>query len=97
MGMPLAFFARQADFSGMAPGRDLFLGDVIHGATISVDEAGTEATGATAVVVCAGEPVQVEVVTVTVDRPFLFLIRNLETGSILFLGRVVDPRGSVES
>jgi serpin B len=96
MGMPLAF-TRQADFSGMAPGRDLFLGDVIHGATIAVDEAGTEATGAMAVVLCTGEPVQVEVVAVTVDRPFLFLIRDLQTGAILFLGRVVDPRGSVHT
>jgi serpin B len=96
MGMPLAF-TRQADFSGMAPRRDLFIGDVIHGATISVDEAGTEAAAATAVVICTGKPVQVEVVTVTLDRPFLFLIRDLRTGSVLFLGRVVDPRGSVES
>jgi serpin B len=95
MGMPLAF-TLQADFSGMTPSRDLFLGNVIHGATISVDEAGTEAAAATVVKVCTGEPVQVEVVTVTVDRPFLFLIRDLETGSILFLGRAVDPRGSVE-
>jgi serpin B len=95
MGMPLAFSA-QADFSGMAPSRELYIGDVFHEATISVDEAGTEATAATAVeVLITGEPL--DATTVTVDRPFLFLIRDLQTGSILFVGRVVDPRGSVES
>jgi hypothetical protein len=48
MGMRLAF-KPNADFSGMTPRRELFIGDVIHGAAISVDEAGTEATGATAI------------------------------------------------
>jgi serpin B len=95
MGMPQAFTA-QADFSGMNSEGELFIGDVIHRATISVGEAGTEATGATAVVVpTTGEAM--EVMTVTVDRPFLFLIRDLQTGTMLFLGRVVDPRGSMES
>jgi serpin B len=95
MGMPLAF-TRQADFTGMTPRRELFIDDVIHGATISVGEAGTKATGATAVVVPAtGAPL--EPMTVTVDRPFLFMIRDLQTGTMLFVGRVVDPRGSVES
>jgi serpin B len=95
MGMPLAFTV-QADFSGMAPSRDLYIGDVFHEATISVDEAGTEATAATAVeVLITGEPL--DATTITVDRPFLFLIRDLQTGSILFVGRVMDPRGSVES
>ena len=95
MGMPLAF-THQADFSGMNPEGELFIGDVIHGATISVDEAGTEATAATAVeVAVTGEAL--DATTVTVDRPFLFLIRDLQTGTTLFLGRVVDPRGSMES
>ena len=95
MGMPLAFTV-QADFSGMAPSRELCIGDVFHEATISVGEAGTEATAATAVeVLITGEPL--DATTITVDRPFLFLIRDLQTGSILFVGRVVDPRGSVES
>ena len=95
MGMPLAF-TPQADFSGMAPGRELFLGDVIHGATISVDEAGTEATAATAVVVLiTGEPGPPPV-TMRVNRPFLFLIRDGQTGTLLFVGRVVDPRAAVE-
>ncbi|MGD9317271.1 MAG: serpin family protein [Anaerolineae bacterium] len=95
MGMPLAF-THEADFSGMNHEGELFIGDVIHGATISIDEAGTEAAAATAVEVAAtGE--RLDATTVTVDRPFLFLIRDLQTGTILFLGRVVDPRGSIES
>jgi serpin B len=94
MGMPLAF-TPQADFSGMAPGGELFIGDVIHQANVSVSEAGTEAAAATAVeVLVTGEPG--DPITVRVDRPFLFLIRDMQTGTMLFLGRVMDPRGSTE-
>jgi serpin B len=89
MGMPDAF-SGAADFSGMTGTRDLFIGDVIHKAFVSVDEAGTEAAAATAVVMqklaMPEEPVEV-----TVDRPFIFLIRDIQTGAILFVGRVVDP------
>jgi serpin B len=89
MGMPDAFTGA-ADFSGMTGSRDLFIREVIHQAFVSVDEAGTEAAAATAVVMelgaMPGEPVGV-----TVDRPFVFLIRDIETGAILFVGRVVDP------
>jgi serpin B len=63
---------------------------VVHKAFVSVDEAGTEAAAATAVVMkkmaMPEEPVEV-----TVDRPFVFLIRDVETGAVLFVGRVVDP------
>jgi serpin B len=89
MGMPDAFTG-SADFSGMTGSRDLFIADVIHNAFVSVDEAGTEAAAATAVVMVElampEEPVQV-----TVDRPFVFVIRDIETGAILFVGRVVNP------
>jgi serpin B len=94
MGMPLAF-TPEADFSGMAPGRELFLGDVIHGATISVSEAGTEAAAATAVEILATGDQAPPPVTMRVDRPFLFLIRDGQTGTQLFVGRVVDPRAAV--
>ena len=89
MGMPVAF-TRNADFSGMTGNRDLFIADVIHKAFVSVDEAGTEAAAATAVVMklTAAPAMPVEV---TVDRPFVFLIRDIETGAILFVGRVVNP------
>ncbi len=89
MGMPIAF-SGDADFSGMTGNRDLFIADVIHKAFVSVDEAGTEAAAATAVVMeltaVPGEPVEV-----TIDRPFIFLIRDIETGAILFVGRVLNP------
>jgi len=94
MGMPDAFVWPIADFSGMTGNRDLFIGDVIHKAFVSVDEAGTEAAAATAVVMMptAGPPEEPEeAVEVTVDRPFIFLIRDIETGAIVFVGRVVNP------
>jgi serpin B len=90
MGMPLAFTG-DADFSGMTGSRHLFISDVIHKAFVSLDEAGTEAAAATAVAMKL-MAVPEEPVEVTVDRPFIFLIRDIETGTILFVGRVVDPR-----
>jgi serpin B len=89
LGMPAAF-AGDADFAGMTGDRDLFISEVVHKAFVSVDEAGTEAAAATAVVMQKlGMPE--EPVEVTVDRPFLFLIRDIETGTVLFVGRVVNP------
>ena len=89
MGMPTAF-TEAADFSGMAGTRDLCISEVLHKAFVSVDEAGTEAAAATAVIV--GETAMPEQpVEVTVDRPFIFLIRDIETGAVLFVGRVLNP------
>jgi serpin B len=88
MGMPDAF-GGSADFSGIDGGHDLFIGDVIHQAMIAVDEKGTEAAAATAVTVETTGGGFAE--SLTVDRPFLFAIRDEATGTILFLGRVVDP------
>jgi serpin B len=90
MGMPVAF-SDGADFSGMTGGRELLISDVIHKAFVSVDEAGTEAAAATAVIMRAtalpiGEPVEV-----SLDRPFLFIIRDIGTGAVLFVGRVANP------
>ncbi|MDY7110117.1 MAG: serpin family protein, partial [Planctomycetota bacterium] len=87
MGMPLAFAPGRADFSGMNGRRDLFIGKVIHQAWVEVDEQGTEAAAATAV----GVMLTAAPTFFRADHPFLFLIRDRETGSILFLGRVVDP------
>ncbi len=91
LGMPIAFEGGAADFTRMSPrGKDLYIQDVIHEAFISVDEVGTEAAAATAVVV--GETsAPVDIVDLTVDRPFVFAIRDNETGALLFLGRVLDP------
>ena len=89
MGMPVAF-SGAADFSGMTGGRDLYISEVLHKAFVSVDEAGTEAAAATAVIMketaMPGQPAEV-----TIDRPFIFLIRDIETGAVLFVGRVMDP------
>jgi serpin B len=89
MGMPDAFTGA-ADFSGMTGSRDLFIAEVVHKAFVSVDEAGTEAAAATAVVMVEMAMPE-KPVEVTVDRPFVFLIRDIETGAVLFVGRVVDP------
>ncbi len=89
MGMPDAF-TDAADFSGMTGDRGLFISDVIHQAFVAVDEAGTEAAAATAVVMVEMSMPE-EPIPVTVDRPFIFLIRDIETGAILFVGRVVNP------
>ncbi len=89
MGMPVAF-SGGADFSGMTGNRDLFIADVVHKAFVSVDEAGTEAAAATAVVMEL-TAIPETPVEVTIDHPFIFLIRDIETGATLFVGRVVDP------
>jgi serpin B len=93
MGMTDAF-SGSADFSGMTGDRDLLISAVIHKAFVKVDENGTEAAAATAVLMALGcaapPPVPVEIV---LDRPFLFLVRDDITGTILFMGRVADPRG----
>jgi serpin B len=89
MGMPIAF-SDDADFSRMTGNPELFISDVIHKAFVAVDEAGTEAAAATAVIMkltAVPEPP----VEVTLDRPFIFLIRDIETGAILFVGRVLNP------
>jgi serpin B len=89
MGMPIAF-SEAADLSGMTGTRDLCISEVLHKAFVSVDEAGTEAAAATAVIV--GETsVPAEPVEVSIDRPFIFLIRDIETGAVLFVGRVLNP------
>ncbi len=87
MGMPLAF-SDAADFSGMDGARDLFIDEVVHKAVVEVNEEGTEAAAATAVVARATSmPPQF-----VADHPFLFLIRENTSGAILFIGRVADPR-----
>ena len=82
--------AEQCPGGAMTTEEKLFIAAVIHEAFIAVDEEGTEAAAATAVVMAASaapsEPVQL-----TVDRPFMFQIKDATTGSVLFFGRVMDP------
>ena len=90
MGMPTAFSSQQADFSGMTGDRDLSISRVIHKAFVGVDESGTEAAAATAVIMRAtAMPAMPQ--EVTIDRPFIFLIRDIQTGAVIFVGRVVNP------
>jgi serpin B len=89
MGMPIAF-TENADFSGMTGKPELFISDVVHKAFVAVDEAGTEAAAATAVIMTLTS-VPPPPVEVTIDRPFIFLIRDIETGAALFVGRVLNP------
>jgi serpin B len=89
LGMGVAF-TPDADFSGMNGDHNLLIQDVLHKAFVSVDEAGTEAAAASAVIVgITAMPAQQA--QVTIDRPFLFLIRDIPTGSIVFVGRVLNP------
>ncbi|MBA7647079.1 hypothetical protein ES703_54849 [subsurface metagenome] len=90
MGMTDAFSGK-ANFSGMNGKRDLFISAVVHKAYVDVYEEGTEAAAATAVVVgmTAVRPEKIPVFRA--DHPFLFLIRDNKSGSILFIGRTMNP------
>ena len=91
LGMRDAFTGK-ADFSGMNGRKDLFISAVLHKAFVDVNEEGTEAAGATAVVMKKTNGGRRLVFRA--DRPFLFLIRHNATGAILFMGRVMDARGA---
>jgi serine protease inhibitor len=95
MGIVDVFEPGRADLSGIADfsqtGEPLFVQDVVHQANITVDEEGTEAAAATAVLVfgvCRCPPPEA---TLTIDRPFIYVIRDDLTGEILFMGRLLDP------
>ena len=89
LGMTDAFQGGVADFSGIDGSRDLFIQAVLHEAFVAVNEAGTEAAAATAVVV--GRVSIPEPAEITLDRPFLYFIVDRPTGTVLFLGRILDP------
>jgi serpin B len=94
MGMKLAFQQGKADFSGMTSLKKLYIFEVIHKAFVDVHEKGTEAAAATAVVVNDESARISPRAKFQADHPFLFLIQDAGTGSILFLGRVTDPRST---
>jgi serine protease inhibitor len=92
LGMARAFKFPDADFSGIDGTHELFIGSVIHQAFVDVDEHGTEAAAATAVMAVAGAaPPSEKPVLFRADHPFLFLIRDTTANVVLFAGRVVDP------
>lgn len=95
MGMPAAFDAQTADFTGIydktSEPQNLFISHIAHQAFVSVDEKGTEAAAASGVIAeVASMPV-----VLRIDHPFIFIIRDRQTGSILFVGRVLNPKGSI--
>lgn len=97
LGMPAAFDPGRADLSGMAEegaGGGLFIDEVYHNTFISVDEKGTEAAAATGIAILVTGVSGEDPFEMTVDRPFLFLIRERRTGAILFMGRMVDALGA---
>jgi serpin B len=94
--MPVAFDPVHADFTGIhvpAAAEDrIHISKVIHQANIDVDEKGTEAAAATAVGFdTGGGPGPLDEIALRLDHPFLFVLSDVETGAILFMGRVVDP------
>jgi len=91
MGMPTAF-SDKADFSGMTASKDLAISEVVHQAFVDVNEEGTEAAAATAVMMkCTAMLNENEPKIFKADHPFIFLIQDNRTGNILFLGRVSNP------
>jgi len=89
LGVELLFDRDEADLTGIADVEQLFISNVLHQANITVDEEGTEAAAATAAI---GEATSAPPpATLTVDRPFIYLIRDGASGEILFLGRLLEP------
>lgn len=97
MGMPTAFSLGVADFSKMSDDPEgLVLAAALHKAFVRVDEEGTEAAAATAIAMGGGAAMVAKPKSFIADHPFLFLIRDRETGLILFCGRVVEPNETPE-
>jgi serpin B len=93
MGIEKMFDAKGADLTGIAPAKEqLYIAEGYHKAFIEVDESGTEAAAATAMVAVAGAaPPSDPPPSFIADHPFVYMIRDLKTGTILFIGRVADP------
>jgi len=92
LGITRAVDPAQADFTGISTAKPpLYLSEVVHEATIDVDEKGCEAAAATAILLKAGAAMPTAPVTMTVDRPFGVVLRDRTSGAILFVARVIDP------
>ncbi|MBI5831179.1 MAG: serpin family protein [Armatimonadetes bacterium] len=90
LGMTDAFDQVKADLSGLDGQRDLYVTDALHKAFVKVNEEGTEAAAATAVIVGL-RSMPAQPVVMNVNRPFLFLVRDNASGALLFMGRIVNP------
>ena len=92
LGLQKAFSPSDADFSGITGNKTLFIGDVLHKAVINVDELGTEAAAATAVVMTLGGAITPDKIKeFKADHPFIYVIRDEKTGIILFMGKLLNP------
>ncbi|MCX7608587.1 MAG: serpin family protein [Anaerolineales bacterium] len=91
LGMHDAFDPNRADFSGIDGKRDLYITTALHKAFIATDEKGTEAAAATTIIIGVTSMPIDEGILLTIDRPFFYVIRDVPTGTILFMGRVLDP------
>ena len=87
LGMGIAFDEMLADFTKINPAGELYISKVKHKTFVRVDEEGTEAAAVTSVEIIVSGPPQF-----TIDRPFLFVIRERLSGTFLFMGKMVDPR-----
>jgi serine protease inhibitor len=92
MGMTDAFSPSAADFSGMTEKKDLYISAVIHKAYVDINEEGTEAAAATAITMRLTSVGPSQTPVFRADHPFVFLIRDNQTGSILFIGRLMNPK-----
>jgi serpin B len=96
LGMTDAFDSVKADFSGITTAQRLNIDAVIHKTFIKLDEAGTEAAAVTAITAVASSAFHrekpPEPIVFNADHPFLYILRHQATGTILFMGRVTDPR-----
>jgi serpin B len=90
MGMKIPF-SNDADFTGMTASNDLKIDEVIHKAFIEVNESGTEAAAATAVIMVLKSALQEETIRFTANHPFIYFIMDKTTGGIIFMGRLVNP------
>jgi serpin B len=90
MGMVDAFLSGIADFSNMTGNTNLFITNVVHEAFINVDEKGTEAAAATGIT-GDGSSMPAEPISLTINRPFIYMIQDIPTGTVLFVGRVLNP------
>ena len=97
MGMPDAFSLPPADFSGIDGKKDLVISAVLHKAFVDVNETGTEAAAATAVIVGRTSVMPDPPPVFRADHPFVFLIRDTRTGSILFMGRLTNPKETMNA
>lgn len=83
-------FGQAADFSGMTDDNDIRIDEVIHKAFVSVDESGTEAAAATAITMRT-KSMPIDPVKFSADKPFIFVIRDNKSESLLFVGRLAKP------